>query len=86
MRRSPSSDKLQLQAGLHTGLVQHLFRAIAPRPVVLHDSPSATFHPLDPLTAEEIRQAAQACRQYAKAAGLSQLRFNAITLQVTRSC
>ena len=80
MRRSPSAEKLQL----HTGLVQHLFSVITPRHGAAPSDSNPTHHPLDPLSAEEIRAAAQACKQYAAAAGLPELRFNAITLQVPK--
>jgi len=42
-------------------------------------NPSAA-HPLDPLTAGEVAAAAAACRSQAAAAGITSLRFNAITL------
>eukprot|EP00884_Botryococcus_braunii_P003392 jgi/Botrbrau1/13053/Bobra.0187s0015.1 len=37
--------------------------------------------PLDPLTEEEVRMAAAACRKHAAAQGLPELRFNTITLK-----
>ena len=43
----------------------------------------ADFHPLDALTADEIRQAAAVCRAYAEQEGLEQLRFNVISLQAS---
>ena len=79
MRRSPSAEKLQL----HTGLVQHLFSVITPRPAAIPIEQNPTHHPLDPLSAEEIRAASRACKQYGATVGLAGLRFNAITLQVT---
>lgn len=42
---------------------------------------TSKYHPLDALTADEIRQAAAVCRAYAKQEGLEQLRFNVISLQ-----
>ena len=42
----------------------------------------ATVHPLDPLTAEEIRQCAQACKDHGAGAGIRDLRFNVISLKV----
>ena len=80
MRRSPAAEKLQL----HTGLVQHLFSVITPRLAAVPGDSNPTPHPLDPLSANEVRAAAQACKQHAAAAGLPELRFNAITLQVPR--
>lgn len=41
-----------------------------------------TAHPLDPLTAAEVSAAGKACRLHADSLGLTQLRFNAITLEV----
>ncbi|EFJ39825.1 copper amine oxidase [Volvox carteri f. nagariensis] len=41
-------------------------------------------HPLDPLSPDEIRQAADVCRLYAKQEGVEALRFNVITLQEPR--
>lgn len=38
--------------------------------------------PLDPLTEDEIRSAAKACRDRASSEGLPELRFNIITLKV----
>ncbi|KAI8472762.1 MAG: copper amine oxidase [Monoraphidium minutum] len=38
-------------------------------------------HPLDPLSAEEISLAAEACKAYAEKAGVGPLRFNSIALQ-----
>ncbi len=38
--------------------------------------------PLDPLTEDEVRMAAAACRKHAVATGLPELRFNTITLKV----
>ena len=42
----------------------------------------ATVHPLDPLTADEIRQCAQACKDHGAGAGIRDLRFNVISLKV----
>ncbi|WIA36385.1 hypothetical protein OEZ86_007700 [Tetradesmus obliquus] len=39
------------------------------------------IHPLDPLTEEEVKVAAESCRQHAASLGLPPLRFNTITLQ-----
>ena len=43
----------------------------------------ATVHPLDSLTAEEIRQCAQACKDHAAGVGIRDLRFNVISLKVS---
>lgn len=40
-------------------------------------------HPLEPLSADEIRQAAAACRAYADQNGIGSLRFNVISLQAS---
>jgi hypothetical protein len=42
----------------------------------------AGHHPLDPLTEEEVKAAADSCKQHAASLGLPPLRFNTITLQV----
>ena len=83
MRRSPSAEKLQL----HSGLVQHLISVITPRPGTTPATEPSLHHPLDQLSPQEGRNAAKACRQYwqATAAEPSELRFNAITLQVGQS-
>jgi Cu2+-containing amine oxidase len=39
-------------------------------------------HPLDPLTEEEVKAAADSCKQHAASLGLPPLRFNTVTLQV----
>jgi Cu2+-containing amine oxidase len=39
-------------------------------------------HPLDPLTEEEVKVAAESCKQHAASLGLPALRFNTVTLQV----
>lgn len=44
--------------------------------------PAPTTHPLDPLTAVEISAAGKACRLYGESLGLTQLRFNSISLEV----
>jgi Cu2+-containing amine oxidase len=43
------------------------------------------LHPLDPLVSDEVVIAAKVCKEHAKKQGISPLRFNAITLQVTLS-
>jgi primary-amine oxidase len=42
---------------------------------------TGTWHPLDALTPEEISQSAAACRKRGAAEGLTQIRFNTITLK-----
>jgi len=41
------------------------------------------LHPLDPLVSDEVVVAAKVCKEHAKKQGISPLRFNAITLQVS---
>jgi Cu2+-containing amine oxidase len=58
-----------------TALVTKGFRGIAACVLPGH-------HPLDPLTEDEVKVAAESCRQHAASLGLPPLRFNTITLQV----
>lgn len=46
-------------------------------------SDASQLHPLDPLTPDEVIVAAKTCKAYAEKEGVSPLRFNAITLQVS---
>jgi primary-amine oxidase len=44
-------------------------------------APAKPSHPLDPLCGFELTAAAEACRQLAQQQGITELRFNVITLK-----
>lgn len=63
----------------HDGVT--LLPAAPPRLCPLKCAGKGFWHPLDPLTADEVAAAAGACKEKATSLGLPALRFNAITLR-----
>ena len=66
----------------------HQVFSLLSRPQAAHVAilPVEGLHPLDPLTAGEITAAGLACRAHAEKLGVTDIRFNAITLQVHHAC
>lgn len=58
---------------------EQVLRGLLFRYVYLHNA----VHPLDPLTAAEIKAAAEACKTHAADVSGSALRFNTITLKAS---